>query len=150
MRLAVDMHDLAIGRDMTIAASVREPASSSVTLAVDAAASASTSAVSSAYSNFDMMVVLSPTPTAMGEQMSPWSTPLAMSNGSESVIRVSEAHYSSGCRKDSLHNAAHLSADSCLCDGLVHEHLTIRVERRTVVNKSYLLITACLPEESSV
>ena len=53
-----------------------------------------------------MMVVLSPTPTttpgfwrsctrkigssravyATGEKMSPWSTPLAMSNGSESVI----------------------------------------------------------------
>ena len=59
-----------------------------------------------AYSNFDMVVVLSPTPTvtpgfwrscirkirsspainATGEKMSPWSTPLAMSNGSESVI----------------------------------------------------------------
>ena len=57
------------------------------------------------------------------------------------AIGVSEAHYSGGCRKVSLHYAMHLSTDSCLCQGLTQEHLTLRVERRTVVDKSYY----CLP-----
>ena len=43
------------------------------------------------------------------------------------VIGVSEAHYSGGCRKGSLHDATHLSSDSCLC--LIKGHLSIRVER---------------------
>ena len=97
---------LLLASDINIAAPVREPVESVVTLAVAVSASASASAASSAYSNFDMMVVLPPMPTAtpgfwrscirkirsspaikaMGEKMSPWSTPLAMSNGSESVI----------------------------------------------------------------
>ena len=111
-----------------------------------------------------MMVVLSPTPTATpgfwrscirkirsspainatGEKMSPWSTPLAMSNGSESVI------VPSGClkrttpvaREDSLHDATHLSSDSCLCEGLIQKHLTLSVECRTVVNKRYYSLSA--------
>ena len=41
-----------------------EPAASAVTLAVAVAASESTSVASSAYLTFDMMVALSPTPTA--------------------------------------------------------------------------------------
>ena len=96
------------------------------------AASASMSAASSAYSNFDMTVVLSLTPTATpefwrscirkirsspainatGENMSPSRpTPLAMSNGSESVIvpSVSEAHYSAGCHKDSINRRCWVS-----------------------------------------
>ena len=97
---------LLLACDITIAASVREPAASAVTLPLAVAASASTSAASSPYSNSDVMVVLSPSPTATpvfrrscirkiwsspainatGEKMSPWSTPLEMSNGSESVI----------------------------------------------------------------
>ena len=55
---------LLLACDITIAASVREPAASAATLAVTVAPFVSTSAASSAYSNFDMMVVLSPTPTA--------------------------------------------------------------------------------------
>ena len=58
------------------------------------------------------------------------------------AIGVSKAYYSCGCREDSLHYAMHLSTTDCrLCEGLVQEHMTLRVERRTVVNKSYY----CLP-----
>ena len=53
------------------------------------------------------------------------------------VIGVSEAHYSGGCRKDSLRDATHLGTDSCLCECLIQEHLTLRVQRRTVVDNSY-------------
>ena len=71
---------------------------------------------------------------------------MVMSNGSESVI------VPSGCLRcttpvaaaseDSLHDATHLSSDSCLCEGLIQEHLTFRVERRTVVDKSYYSLSA--------
>ena len=43
------------------------------------------------------------------------------------AIGVSGALYSGGCREDSLHDATHLSTDSCLCEGLVQEHLNLRV-----------------------
>ena len=58
------------------------------------------------------------------------------------TIGVAEAHNSSGCREDSLYDATHLSSDSCLCEGLIQKHLTLRVERRTVVDKSYFSLSA--------
>ena len=58
------------------------------------------------------------------------------------AIRVSEAHYSGGCHNDSPHDAMHLSTDSCLCEGLIQKHLTLRVERRTVVDKSDYSLSA--------
>ena len=127
---------------MTIAASVREPAASMVTLAVAVAASASTSAASSAYSDFDMIVVLWPTPTGTQgglEVMDPAINaavekipPPEFSSGDvewlgecHRATGVSEAHYSGGCRKDSLHNATHLSTDTRLCESVVQEHLNM-------------------------
>ena len=55
---------LLLACDITIDASVREPAARAGSLAVAVAASESTSAALSANSNVDMMVVLSSTPTA--------------------------------------------------------------------------------------
>ena len=79
--------------------------------------------------------------------------PLAMSNGSESVIVPSgclRRTTPGGCREDSLHDATNLSTDSCLCEGLVQEHLTLCVERLLHCNQWRLLLPASLPEESSV
>ena len=90
--------------EITIAASFREPLAIAVTLAVAVDISASISAALSAYSNFNIVVALSPAPTvthaacaswsrkilsspamnAMGEKISPCRTPRAMSNGSDS------------------------------------------------------------------
>ena len=102
--------------------------------------------------NFDMMVVLSPTPTATpgfwrscirkirsspainstGDNISPCSTPLVMSNGSESVI------VPSGC----LRRTTQVATAKIAC--------TMRRTLATHCSRSKLVLPACLPEESSV
>ena len=86
------MHDLALG-DITIAASVMEPAASAVTLTV-CVLELRHDGRTFAYANcnagvLEVMRPEDPVDSCIecnGEKMSPWSAPLVMSNGSESVI----------------------------------------------------------------
>ena len=151
------MHDLALGLRYhhIFAVSVREPAASAVTMVVAVAASASTSASSSelrhdgrtlahANCNAGVLEVTHPEDPIQSCDICNGREDVAVEYSSGDVerlgeyhraIAVSEAHYSSGCREDSLHDAPHL------CEDLLQEHLILCVERRTVINKSY----CCLP-----